>query len=80
MIRIFSPKEKECGNPGVPEQAYVLGEVINSPEKSYSYQDAVVYACEKGYKMVESNPIRVCNESGMWSGVPVKCESIQILG
>lgn len=59
----------------LPENAYVLDELLNSKEKPFLYQDAIVQSCQKGYKLVGNESIRVCNQSGMWSGQEIRCES-----
>lgn len=64
-----------CGNLEVPQHAYVVDEIINSLEKPYSYQDVIVHSCMETYKLIDNDPIRVCNQSGMWSGQNIKCQS-----
>lgn len=58
----------KCRTPKVPQNGAIVGEV----KDKYNVREVVVFECKRGY-MLTGIDYSVCQASGTWTSINIKC-------
>ncbi len=67
IVSLMLPKERSCGNPGVPENGKKNSSI-------YQYGNSIEFECDVGYTL-QGSQVRTCQTNGQWTGIQPTCPS-----
>ncbi|XP_078356262.1 CUB and sushi domain-containing protein 2-like [Oculina patagonica] len=65
IVSLMLPKERSCGNPGVPENGKKNSSI-------YQYGNSIEFECDVGYTL-QGSQVRTCQTNGQWTGIQPTC-------